>query len=227
MLKKIGSVGLSAAAIVILLYFLLASERWLIARTIEAIPRRRARVSVIGAVRAAQRDIAAFLATQAMINLGVAITTGLAVAALGLPNPVLWGSVAGLLTFIPYFGPLLNFALLLVAGALTFDEFGAVIAPALAFGAINLIESNFVSPWVVGRRLELSPLAVFLMIMLAGWMWGIAGAFIAVPFLVALRSAFRRSRKLRRWCVYLDSGRTDTPSMRFLLGLRRRRKVAV
>lgn len=225
LLKKIGGVGLTAASIVILLYFLLASERWLIARTIEAIPQRRARVSVIGAVRAAQRDIAAFLATQALINLGVAVATGLAVAALGLPSPVLWGVVAGLLTFIPYLGPLLNFGLLMIAGALTFDEFGAVIAPALAFGAINIIESNFVSPWVVGRRLELSPLAVFLMIMVAGWLWGIAGAFIAVPFLVALRSACRRSRRMRPWCVYLDSGRTDPPSMRFLLGLRRRRRV--
>lgn len=225
LLKKFGSVGLTAAAIVILLYFLLASERWLIARTIEAIPRRRARVSVIGAVRAAQRDIASFLATQTLINLGVAVATGLAVAALGLPNPVLWGAVAGVLSFIPYLGPLINFALLIVAGALTFDEFGPVVAPALAFGAINIIESNFVSPWVVGRRLELSPLAVFLVIMVAGWLWGIAGAFIAVPFLVALRSACRRSKRLRPWCVYLDSGRTDPPSMRFLLGLRRRRRA--
>lgn len=224
-LMKLGSAGVFAAATIILLYFLLASERWLIARTVEAIPRIRARVAVIGAVRAAQRDIAAFLGTQALINLGLGTATGVAVWLLGLPNPVLWGALAGLLNFIPYLGPLVTLGILTIAGALTFSDFGDVIAPALAFGLINVIESNLITPWVIGRRLELSPLAVFLTVMAGGWLWGIVGAFIAVPFLVALRSAFRRSRALRMWCVYLDRGRADPPSVRQLLGLRRARRI--
>jgi predicted PurR-regulated permease PerM len=224
-LKRVGSMALSTAATVILLYFFLASERWLIARTAEAIPRRRARVALIGAFRAAQRDIATFLGTNAMINVGVGVATGVAVGLIGLPNPTLWGTIAGVLGFIPYLGPLMTLVLLTLAGSLTFTTLPAMLAPAAAFGVINVIESNFVSPWIVGRRLEISPLVVFLSVLLCGWIWGIAGAFIAVPLLVALRAAARRSRSLRLWCVYLDRSR-DTPSVRLLLGLRRRKQPA-
>ena len=222
LLKQVGSMALSAAAIVILLYFFLASERWLIARTVEAIPRRRARVALIGGFRAAQRDIATFLGTNAMINVGVGVATGVAVGVIGLPNPTLWGTIAGILGFIPYLGPLMTLVLLALAGSLTFSTFPGMLAPAAAFGVINVIESNFVSPWIVGRRLEISPLVVFLSVLVCGWIWGIAGAFIAVPLLVALRAAARRSRSLRLWVVYLDRSR-EPPSVRLLLGLRRRR----
>jgi predicted PurR-regulated permease PerM len=225
LLIRLGNMALLTAATVILLYFFLASERWLIARTVEAIPRRRARVALIGGFRAAQRDIATFLGTNAMINVGVGVATGVAVAVIGLPNPTLWGTVAGVLGFIPYLGPLITLVLLTLAGSLTFDTLPAMFAPAAAFGVINLIESNFVSPWVVGRRLEISPVVVFLAVIVCGWIWGIAGAFIAVPLLVALRAAARRSRSLRLWCVYLDRGR-EPPSVRLLLGLRRRRNTA-
>jgi predicted PurR-regulated permease PerM len=225
LLKRVGSIAITTAATVILLYFFLASERWLINRTVEAIPRRRARVSVIGGVRAAQRDIATFLGTQALINVGVGVATGIAVGVIGLPNPTLWGTVAGVLGFIPYLGPLVTIVLLTVAGTLTFDTLPWMLAPVAAFGVINIIESNFISPWIVGKRLEMSPLVVFLSVMVCGWIWGIAGAFIAVPLLVALRAAARRSRSLRLWCVYLDRGR-EPPSLRFLLGLRRRRRHA-
>lgn len=222
-LKRIGGIAVTTAATVILLYFFLASERWLINRTIEAIPRRRARVAVIGGVRAAQRDIATFLGTQAIINVGVGLTTGIAVGLIGLPNPTLWGTIAGVLGFIPYLGPLVTIVLLVLAGTLTFDTLPMMLAPVAAFGVINIIESNFVSPWFVGRRLEISPLVVFLSVMICGWIWGIAGAFIAVPLLVAIRAAARRSRSLRLWCVYLDRGR-EPPSLRLMLGLRRRRQ---
>jgi predicted PurR-regulated permease PerM len=224
-LKRVASIALSTAATVILLYFFLASERWLITRTVEAIPRRRARVAVIGGFRAAQRDIATFLGTQAMINVGVGLATGIAVGLIGLPNPTLWGTIAGVLGFIPYLGPLVTIVLLVLAGMLTFDAVPWMLAPVAAFGVINVIESNFVSPWIVGKRLEISPLVVFVSVMVCGWIWGIAGAFIAVPLLVAIRAAARRSRSLRLWCVYLDRGR-DPPSLRFLLGLRRGRRPA-
>ena len=225
LLVKLGEAGIFVAATLILLFFLLASERWLLGRTVQAITRKRARVALIGAVRDAQRDIAAFLATQALINAGVGFATGLACWLIGLPNPVLWGALAGIMSFIPYLGPLVVLLTLFLAGALTFNTVGEMLMPALAFGAINLIESNLVSPWVVGRRLELTPLAVFLAVMFAGWLWGIAGAFIAVPGLVATRSLARRSKRLRGWVTYLDRGREELRPIRSLLGLGRRSRA--
>jgi predicted PurR-regulated permease PerM len=226
LIREATWVGVSTVATIILLFFFLASERWLMARTVEAIPKRRARVAVLGGFRAAQRDIARYLGTQAMINAGVGIATAFAMTLVGLPNPILWGVIIAVLGFIPYLGPLVFVMLLLFAGTLTFSTFGEIIAPATAYAIINIIESNFIAPWIVGRRLEMSPLFVFVAVMMCAWMWGIAGAFLAVPLLVIIRSAARRSKHLRLWCVYLDRGRPELPTMRALLGLglRRRRR---
>jgi predicted PurR-regulated permease PerM len=103
-----------------------------------------------------------------MINVGVGVATGIAVWLIGLPNPGLWGTIAGVLGFIPYLGPLVTLVLLALAGSLTFDTVPMMLAPVAAFGAINVVESNFISPWVVGRRLEISPLLVFLAVMVCG-----------------------------------------------------------
>jgi len=226
LIKQAAWISISTVATIILLFFFLASERWLMARTVEAIPARRARVAVLGGFRAAQRDIARYLGTQAIINAGVGIATTLAMMAIGLPSPILWGVVIAVLGFIPYLGPLVFIALLLLAGTITFTTFGDIVAPAVAYAVINVIESNFIAPWIVGRRLEMSPLFVFLAVMACAWMWGVAGAFLAVPLLVIIRSASRRSKSLRLWCVYLDRGRPELPTMRALLGigLRRRRR---
>jgi predicted PurR-regulated permease PerM len=66
------------------------------------------------------------------------------------------------------------------------------------------LEANFISPMIMGHRLRLSPVFVFLSVMTWGWLWGVAGAFIAVPLLLALRAACKRSRRLRLVCVYLE-----------------------
>ena len=228
LIKQATWFTVSTVATIILLFFFLASERWLMARTVEAIPKRRVRVAVIGGFRAAQRDIARYLGTQAMINAGVGLATSLALMAIGFPSPILWGVIIAVLGFIPYLGPLVYVVLLLLAGTLTYTTFGEIIAPAVAYAIINVLESNFIAPWIVGRRLEMSPLFVFLAVMVCAWMWGVAGAFLAVPLLVIIRSAARRSKSLRLWCVYLDRGRPELPTMRSLLGigLRRRRRRA-
>jgi predicted PurR-regulated permease PerM len=219
---KLFSFSLSAASTVILLYFLLASEHWMLSRSVEAIPRRRSRALLVAGVRSAERDIGRFVGTLALVNFGVAVATFLAVWALDLPNPLLWGVIAGTLNFIPYIGPVITVALLSLAGMLTFDTAANMLAPALAFVAIHAIESNIVSPWFVGRRLILSPLAVFLSVMFWGWLWGIAGAMLAVPLLVGLRCVCKRTRSLRLWCAYLEGAHQPVPSLRSLLLPRRR-----
>lgn len=216
------SFTISALATVILLYFLLASEHWMLSRTVEAIPRRRTRALVLARVRSAQREIGHYLAAVGIINACVGVATGLAIAYLGLPNPVMWGTVAAVLNFIPYIGPMMVVALLLLAGFLTFGTAGAVMAPPVAFLLIHAVESNFVTPWFVGRRLTLSPISVFISVMFWGWMWGIAGALIAVPMLVGLRSFCKRNRRLRLIGAFLEGDHKEPPSLRSLVRVRRR-----
>jgi predicted PurR-regulated permease PerM len=213
--------SLSATATVILLYFLLASEHWVLTRSIEAIPRRRNRALLLAGLRCAQREIGRFVASLALINVGVSIATYAAMLWLGLPSPLLWAVVAGVLNFIPYIGPFLTVVALLLAGILTFDG-TAMLAPAALFLLIHAIESNLVSPWFVGRRLSLSPVAVFLSVMFWGWAWGIAGAMMAVPALVGLRSVCKRQRRLKLLCAYLEGNYRPMPSLRSLLRPRRK-----
>jgi predicted PurR-regulated permease PerM len=220
---KVFTFSLSATATVILLYFLLASEHWVLTRSIEAIPRRRNRALLLAGLRCAQREIGTFVASLALINVGVTIATFAAMWWVGLPNPLLWGVVAGVLNFIPYIGPIITVALLSLAGMLTFDTASTMLAPATVFVLIHAIESNIVSPWFVGKRLSLSPVAVFLSVMFWGWAWGIAGAMMAVPALVGLRSVCKRQRRLKLLCAYLEGNYRPVPSLRSLL--RPRRKV--
>ncbi|MDG0854236.1 AI-2E family transporter [Pelomonas puraquae] len=209
---------LSASATVILTYFLLASEHWLLRRTVEALPRRRTRALLLGGVRAAQREISRYIGALALINSAVGLLTTLALWMLGLPNPTLWGFLAALFCFIPYIGPMAMMAMLLLAGISSFDPGPQVFGPMLAFMAIHAVESNLVSPFIVGQRLSLSALSVFLSVLFWGWLWGIVGALIAVPLLIILRSLSRRRRSLRLLRFYLEGDHcAPPPSMRSLL----------
>ncbi len=198
------SFAVSAAATVILLYFLLASEHWLVARTVAAFRRPRTRALVLSGFRQAQRDIGRFISTMSIVNVALGVATGLALWLIGLPNPVLWATTTAVLTFIPYFGPLLVTILLLLAGSVTFGTGVEMLGPPAAFLVLHGIEANFLSPMIMGHRLRLSPVFVFLSVLVWGWLWGLAGAFIAVPLLLGLRAVCKRTRRLRLVCVYLE-----------------------
>ena len=198
------SFALSAAATVILLYFLLASERWLVTRTVAAVRRPRTRVLILAGVRQAQRDIGLFISTMSLINIALGVATGLALWLFGLPNPVLWGTTTAVLAFIPYLGPLFITLLLLLAGSVTFGSGWEMLGPPATFLLLHGIEANFISPMIMGHRLRLRPVFVFLAVMVWGWLWGIAGAFLAVPLLLGLRALCKRTRSLRLVCMYLE-----------------------
>lgn len=197
------SFAVSASATVILLFFLLASEQWLLARTVAAIPNRRTRARVLAALQEAGRDISLFIGAMGIINAALGLATGLALWWIGLPNPVLWGVTAAVLAFIPYLGPLVIALLLLAAGSVAFGTGAAMLGPPLAFLLLHGVEANFLSPVFMGHRLRMPALFVFLSVLVWGWLWGVAGTFIAVPMLLALRAAARRFRRFKPIAVYL------------------------
>jgi len=198
---------ISAAATTILLYFLLASEHWVLSRCIELLPHRpRLRAMVLGGLRAAQRDISRYVVSACLINFCVALIVAGTMWWVDLPNPGLWGALAGLLNFVPYLGPLILSGLLLaasLASSLGDAGFTALAAPVAAYLCIHAVESNFVTPMVIGKRLSMNPLSVLLSVMFWGWLWGVAGAVLAVPLLICLRSISQRNRHMRPVAVYL------------------------
>jgi predicted PurR-regulated permease PerM len=173
-------------------------------RTVAVVRRPRARALILSGVRQAQRDIGLFISTMSLVNVALGVATGLALWAIDLPNPVLWGTTTAVLAFIPYLGPLMITGLLLLAGSVAFGTGVEMLGPPAAFLLLHGIEANFLSPIFMGHRLRLRPVFVFLSVMVWGWLWGIAGAFLAVPLLLALRAFCKRTRNLRLVCVYLE-----------------------
>ena len=180
-----GTLGfLGATSIMLTLcYFLLASGDFLLEKTVNVLPRLQDKKLAVRLIREVEAQVSVYLVTTTLINAGVGLATGLAVWGLGLPNPVLWGVVSWLLNYIPYLGALANIALLAVAGLVTFEPLPHALAPAAAFLIINLLESNVVTPFVLGKRMELNPVMVFLGLTFWWWIWGIPGSLLAVPIL--------------------------------------------
>jgi predicted PurR-regulated permease PerM len=171
----------------ILLYFLLASGDLFLRKLIRVLPSLDDKKRAVEIARQMESDVSAYLSTITLINLGVGLAVWGATAWIGLPNAVLWGVLAFVTNYIPYLGAVVMMAVLAMVGLLTFDEVGqALLAPG-SFVLINLIESYVATPLMLGRRLTLNPVVIFLGLTFWGWIWGIAGALLAVPIMVALK----------------------------------------
>jgi predicted PurR-regulated permease PerM len=135
---------------------------------------------------ASERMVSRYFLTVTTVNAGLGIATGAALQALGVPGAAMWGLLAFFLNFIVYLGPGLLVAALLFAGIGAFDGF-MVLAPAAVFILLNFLESQFVTPTLVGRNLELNPLLVFLTLIFGIWVWGAVGGVVAIPLLLYIR----------------------------------------
>ncbi|SFB11296.1 Predicted PurR-regulated permease PerM [Poseidonocella pacifica] len=133
----------------------------------------------------ADRAVARYFAAVMLVNAGLGFATATALGIEGLNGSILWGLAATILNFVFYLGPALMVGGLFIAGLIQFD--GAMsFVPPLTFLLFNLIESQFVTPTVVGQRLNINPLVVFLAIVFGLWIWGPLGAIVALPVLVWL-----------------------------------------
>ena len=192
-LSETGNAAVSIVAVTLMTFFLLAGGPPMLARISAALTGRvqaNHMLKVIGAVRT---ELSRYYMSIALINCGLGIATAGITALLGMPNPWLWGAVAAVLNFIPYIGSAITLLLLTIVAFVTFDSMGHVVAVTLSYLGLATIEGQLVQPLVVGRRLELHPIMVFLALWFAGWLWGIAGIVIAIPSLVSLKVVAQRS----------------------------------
>jgi predicted PurR-regulated permease PerM len=179
--------AVSAFMTLVLLYFMLATDEVLLAKIVEATPRPRDKKAVVAVVRAVEMDVGRYLLTIGVTNLLLGGVVGLVMAVLGMPNPALWGVLACLLNFVPYVGGFVGITVIAAVALLSFDTIGAILAPPLAYLGINAVEGLLITPSVLGRRMAISPVALFVWLLLLSWLWGVAGALLAVPLLVVLK----------------------------------------
>jgi predicted PurR-regulated permease PerM len=166
------------------LYFFIATRTRLRKGLLSLCSARRIRLRVARIVRDVENLLSRYLASIAIVNVGLGVATTLMLLAIGMPSPVLWGTLAAILNFIPYLGPAVVTAVLAGVGSATFDGLLPSLTPALAFVGLNVVESQLVTPTVVGRNLTLNPFLVFLSLGFWLWIWGPIGAFVAVPLLL-------------------------------------------
>jgi len=142
------------------------------------------RLRVIRIMNDLERHLSRYIGTVTAINLGIGVITAFGAWMLGFSNPALFGALAYVCNYVPYIGPAVVVVVLFAAGLVGFPSLAyASIAP-LLFVGLTTIEGHVVTPNIVGRRLTLSPLGVFLSLAFWTWLWGPVGAFLSVPFLI-------------------------------------------
>ena len=181
---------LSAATVVVFLtYFLLASGDLFLTKLVAVLPQLKDKKTAVRIVRETQSQVSLYLLVTTMINVGVGVATGVALAVLGMPNPVLWGVVAAVLNFVPYIGGLVNTIVLTLAAFLAFENTGQALLVPIVFTAINILEGNLITPMILGRRMRLNTVAVFIGLIFWWYLWGVPGAILAVPMMATIKIA--------------------------------------
>jgi predicted PurR-regulated permease PerM len=196
-IKTMHAVLLTTLSTILLVYFLLASGDLFLRKLVQATPRLRDKIRTVEIAKNLQREISAYFGTITLVNTGLGLVTGTAMWLLGMPTPLVLGVMVALLNFLPYLGPMLASVILAGVAIVTFDTPLAMVLPPLVYLTMHLIEGQVVVPFVLGRRMAVNPVILFLWVLIFTWMWGAPGAVIAVPMLVAVRICAERIELLR------------------------------
>jgi len=176
-----------AMTLLIILFFLLADGDALLRRFVEILPGLSEKKRAVQIATEVERNISGYLATITMMNFFVGVANGLSVWAFGLPDPLLWGTVAFLLNYIPILGALAGMVVFFFVGMFTFSSVLWALAPSGVYLAIHIIEGETITPMLLARRFTLNPLLVIAALMFWDWLWGVAGALLAVPLLAVFK----------------------------------------
>ena len=166
------------------LILFIASWRDLRRALIMTFGNHNSRLRVLKILNEIETSLGGYLLTVTAINLGVGVATGVICAITGMPNPAGLGALAATLNFFPIIGPVAMFVILTAVGVISFSTLGAGLLAPLAFAGLTLLEGNFVTPTIIGRRLSLNALAVFIALAFWTWLWGPMGGFLSSPLLI-------------------------------------------
>lgn len=171
----------------ILLYFLLSGGDLFLQKLIKVLPHFSDKVKAVEIARATEAAVSAYLSTALLVNLVEGAVVAGVLWLLGMPNVLLWGALVAAFEFVPYLGALAVVVIFTVAGLTTYDDVGRALLVPGSFLAINLLQANLVTPMLLGHRLTLNPVGIFIGLAFFFWIWGVPGAFLAVPLLATFK----------------------------------------
>ena len=171
----------------VLLYFLLASGDDVLRSIMSALPNFTARRRLFEMVESVQEGVSGYLAQVTMSNFGLGVAVSIAMWVLGMPSPLLWGAMAMCFNFIPIVGAIAGALIIFLVSLVNFEQTYYAFIVTVVFLTLTSIEGQFITPTLLGRKTNISPVLVMLSVVFWGWMWGIMGVFLSVPILIALR----------------------------------------
>jgi predicted PurR-regulated permease PerM len=183
----LGGLGATLGVTLVLVVFLLSSGDLFLHKLVRVLPTFSDKKRSVRVVHDVEFEVSRYLLTITAINICFGIAVTLAMVVLGMPNALLWGAVATALNFIPYVGAAIGTGAALIAGLITYGSIGPALLPPAAYLLLHTLESAFITPLVLGRRLELNVVVIFISLAFWSWIWGIVGALIAVPILVVVK----------------------------------------
>ena len=195
---RVGHVSLGRffATMVVLFFWLAAGDR-LLRGLIEILPRLSDKRQALDIAFEIQRNIGGYLLTITLMNSLVGVATGLAMWSCGLGDPILWGAMAFLLNYVPILGPLTGIGIFLVAGIVALDWPWYAVLPAFVYTLIHIAEGELITPMLLAKRFTLNPVIVVVSLFFWDALWGIPGAFLAVPLLAVIKIVCDRIETLQ------------------------------
>ena len=182
-----ASTATSIGVALVLALFLLASGDLFYVKLVQAFPTMREKKRALATVYGIERRVSVYLLTITLINACLGIVVTFALWIIGLEYAYIWGIAAFLLNYLPILGGILGTVLVGVHSIIFFDSLSYALVAPIAYQVLTSIEAQFVTPFLIGKRMELNIVAVFLTVVLWAWLWGISGALVAVPFLLVFK----------------------------------------
>ena len=166
------------------LFFMLLGRSHLRRVVVAFFDEREARLRTLKIMNDIEHNLTGYLSVVAIINVAIGICGGVAAWVAGLPDPLAWAVLGFILNFIPYIGALIVEVAMFMVGLVTFPTLTQALFAPVLFLALATLEGHFITPSIIGHRLTLNPLTVFLSLVFWTWLWGPVGAFLAVPLLI-------------------------------------------
>jgi len=204
--SNVASTLATTVVTLVLALFLLASGDLFYVKLIDAFPRFGDKKRALRIVYGIERSVSRYLLVVTSINFVLAVTIGLGMWAIGMSQPIVWAALSFFVNFLPYIGALVGAGLATAVAIVSFDNLGQAALAPLVYLTATSIEGQFVTPVILGRQLKLNTVSVFVTVVAWAWLWGLAGALMAVPFLVCLKVVCDNVESLKTLGSFLGAG---------------------
>jgi predicted PurR-regulated permease PerM len=196
-LTQVWIVAGGAFTTLVALFFILVSGETFLRRLVEILPRFKTKRQVVDISQEIEDDLSVYLGTITMMNSVVGVATGMVAWLCGLGDPLLWGTLAFLLNYVPILGPTVGVITFFVAGLVMLDPLWMAFVPAGLYILIHVAEGETVTPMLLAHRFTVNPVLIMIGVFFWYWMWGVVGAILATPLLAITKIVCDRIEPLQ------------------------------